>query len=86
MPHISSSLQVSVADLIFPAAYFVTGCYFSIEDYGQTQHLFNTIPTLLERKKLNGKDLPTEVFVKKKRELFNTFVDSLAYNGNSGLL
>ena len=44
------------------------GCYFSLKDYKKTQELFDTIPSLLEKKKINGKDLPTEVFIKKKCE------------------
>jgi hypothetical protein len=45
-----------------------TGCYFSLKSYTKTQELLDTIPSLLEKKKLNGKDLPTEVFIKKKRD------------------
>lgn len=47
------------------------GCYFSLKDYERTQSLFDMIPSLLERKKVGGKDLPTEIFIKKKREPFD---------------
>ena len=43
-----------------------SGCCVSLKDYAKAQALFDAIPALLERKKLNGKDLPTEVFIKKK--------------------
>lgn len=42
------------------------GCYFSLGDSQKAQQLLDTIPSLLERKKVGGKDLPTEVFIKKK--------------------
>lgn len=46
--------------------YFVAaGCYWSLGNYEESQRLFDAIPGLLE-KKIGGKDLPTEVFIKKK--------------------
>lgn len=31
--------------------------------------MLDVIPELINKKKINGKDLPTEVFIKKKRTL-----------------
>ncbi|KAF8993782.1 hypothetical protein BDQ17DRAFT_1431489 [Cyathus striatus] len=46
--------------------YFIAaGCYFSIGDLKRAQELFDQIPKLID-KKVGGKDLPTEVFIKKK--------------------
>jgi hypothetical protein len=64
-----------------------TGCYFSLNDQKKTQELLDTIPSLLEKKKINGKDLPTEVFIKKKCELTNHSVRcGLTYRRYSGFL
>lgn len=38
-------------------------------NFEKAQKLFNGIPAALDRKKVGGKDLPTEVFIKKKGEL-----------------
>ncbi|KAL6298596.1 hypothetical protein BKA93DRAFT_830556 [Sparassis latifolia] len=47
--------------------YFIAaGCYVSLKDYDKAQELLDEIPVLLEKKKITGKDLPTEVFIKKK--------------------
>ena len=49
--------------------YFIAaGCYVALKDYVKAQELFDKVPELLEKKKIGGKDLPTEVFIKKKRE------------------
>lgn len=49
--------------------YFIAaGCYVSLRNHKRAQELLDAIPALLEKKKLGGKDLPTEVFIKKKRE------------------
>jgi len=53
---------------VFIVTHVIAGCYFSLNDYKKTQELLDTIPSLLEKKKLNGKDLPTEVYIKKKCE------------------
>ncbi|KAF6748312.1 hypothetical protein DFP72DRAFT_1174376 [Ephemerocybe angulata] len=46
--------------------YFIAaGCYFSIGDMNKAQELLDAIPGLIE-KKMGGKDLPTETFIKKK--------------------
>lgn len=34
----------------------------------KAKELFEQIPALLDKKKIGGKDLPTEVFIKKKRK------------------
>lgn len=49
--------------------YFIAaGCYASLKNYEKAQKLFDNVPELLEKKKIGGKDLPTEVWIKKKRE------------------
>lgn len=50
-----------------------TGCHLSLgttEAQVEAQKLFDTIPALLERKKIGGRDLPTETFIKKKGASF----------------
>ena len=37
-------------------------------DRAKAKELFDKVPGLLEGRKLHGKDLPTEVLIKKKRE------------------
>lgn len=41
----------------------------SLRDLKTAQKLFDVIPGLIDRKKVAGKDLPTEVYIKKKRML-----------------
>lgn len=49
--------------------YFIAaGCHISLKSYDKAQKLLDAIPDLLDKKKIGGKDLPTEVFIKKKRE------------------
>ncbi|EKM55265.1 uncharacterized protein PHACADRAFT_208778 [Phanerochaete carnosa HHB-10118-sp] len=50
------------------ATYFfiAAGCYVSLKNYEKAQKLFDDVPELLEKKKIGGKDLPTEVWIKKK--------------------
>ena len=49
--------------------YFIAaGCFISLKNYERAQKLFDAIPDVLDKKKIGGKDLPTEVFIKKKRE------------------
>ena len=38
-------------------------------NYEKAQELLDRIPDLIDKKKIGGKDLPTEVFIKKKRTL-----------------
>jgi hypothetical protein len=42
------------------------GCHFSLKDYAKAQELLDTIPSLLDKRKFNGKELPTEIFIQKK--------------------
>jgi hypothetical protein len=42
------------------------GCYFSLKDYDRTQKLLDKIPGQLDKRKLSGRDMPTEAFIKKK--------------------
>jgi hypothetical protein len=34
----------------------------------KAKELFEQVPALIEKKKIGGKDLPTEVFIKKRRK------------------
>lgn len=48
--------------------YFIAaGCRWSLRDLPAAQRLLDAIPALIDRKKIGGKDLPTEVLIKKKR-------------------
>jgi hypothetical protein len=49
------------------------GCYYSLGDMEKAQNLLDAIPDLINKKKISGKDLPTEVFIKKKRMCFPFF-------------
>ena len=49
--------------------YIAASCYLSAGDTEKAQKLFEEIPKLLENKKIAGKDLPTEVLIKKKSML-----------------
>ncbi|PPQ84113.1 hypothetical protein CVT24_002376 [Panaeolus cyanescens] len=47
--------------------YFIAaGCYISLGNVAKAQELLDAIPELIDKKKMTGKDLPTEVFIKKK--------------------
>ncbi|KAF8967258.1 hypothetical protein BDZ97DRAFT_1804125 [Flammula alnicola] len=47
--------------------YFIAaGCYYSLGNFEKAQSLLDAIPDLIDKKKISGKDLPTEVFIKKK--------------------
>lgn len=49
--------------------YFIAaGCHWSLGRYDEAQKLLDAIIGLLDKKKIGGKDLPTEVFIKKKCE------------------
>lgn len=49
--------------------YFIAaGCQWSLGQYDEAQKLLDAITGLLDKKKIGGKDLPTEVLIKKKRE------------------
>ena len=49
--------------------YIAASCYLSTGDIEKAQKLFDEIPKLIESKKIAGKDLPTEVLIKKKSKL-----------------
>ncbi|KAI0780543.1 outer membrane protein Iml2/Tetratricopeptide repeat protein 39 [Trametes elegans] len=54
--------------------YFIAaGCYVSLHNYEKAHELFEKIPELIDKKKIGGKDLPTEVFIKKKRSFVVAF-------------
>lgn len=42
------------------------GCYVSVKNPIKSQELLDKIPELINKRKVGGKDLPTEVFIKKK--------------------
>lgn len=44
------------------------GCYVSLGDRVKAKELFDTVPSLLDKRKIGGKDLPTEVWIRKKRK------------------
>ncbi|OCH93858.1 hypothetical protein OBBRIDRAFT_789896 [Obba rivulosa] len=47
--------------------YFIAaGCYIGVKNYDKAQQLLDEIPGLIDKRKIGGKDLPTEVFIKKK--------------------
>ncbi|KAG2145027.1 outer membrane protein Iml2/Tetratricopeptide repeat protein 39 [Suillus cothurnatus] len=47
--------------------YFIAaGCYFSLKDHNRAQNLLDKIPDQLDKRKLSGRDMPTETFIKKK--------------------
>ncbi|EMD38154.1 hypothetical protein CERSUDRAFT_113305 [Gelatoporia subvermispora B] len=47
--------------------YFIAaGCHISLKNYEEAQKLLDAIPDLIDKRKIGGKDLPTEVFIKKK--------------------
>ncbi|KAJ6613668.1 outer membrane protein Iml2/Tetratricopeptide repeat protein 39 [Mycena sp. CBHHK59/15] len=51
--------------------YFIAaGCYVSLGNRAKAQELLDAVPELLQRKKVGGKDLPTEVLIRKKLEFY----------------
>ncbi|KAG6838080.1 Mitochondrial outer membrane protein iml2, partial [Blastosporella zonata] len=46
--------------------FLAAGCYISIGNKTKAQALLDVIPDLIDKKKISGKDLPTEVLIKKK--------------------
>ncbi|KAF5378316.1 hypothetical protein D9615_008805 [Tricholomella constricta] len=46
--------------------FLAAGCYISLGETSKAQALLDAVPALIEGKKMGGKDLPTEVFIKKK--------------------
>ncbi|KAG1865241.1 outer membrane protein Iml2/Tetratricopeptide repeat protein 39 [Suillus tomentosus] len=53
--------------------YFIAaGCYFSLKDYNRAQKLLDKISDQLDKRKLSGRDMPTETFIKKKLAFYKT--------------
>ena len=50
----------------------------------KAKELFEQIPALLDKKKIGGKDLPTEVFIKKKC-VFTVFAPYYSHGSNENL-
>ncbi|KAG6815974.1 hypothetical protein H0H87_009701 [Tephrocybe sp. NHM501043] len=46
--------------------FLAAGCYISLGNTTKAQALLDVIPELIDKKKISGKDLPTEVLIKKK--------------------
>jgi tetratricopeptide (TPR) repeat protein len=48
--------------------YFIAaGCHWSLGNLKEAQRLLEATPAQIEKRKIGNKDLPTEVFIKKKR-------------------
>ncbi|THU91198.1 hypothetical protein K435DRAFT_674578 [Dendrothele bispora CBS 962.96] len=56
--------------------YFIAaGCLISVggeENINKAQEMFDKIPELIQKKKVGGKDLPTEVLIKKKLDFYKS--------------
>ncbi|KAG6812921.1 hypothetical protein H0H93_013588, partial [Arthromyces matolae] len=50
--------------------FLAAGCYISLGNVTKAQALLDVVPDLIDKKKLSGKDLPTEVFIKKKMAFY----------------
>ncbi|KAJ6453252.1 hypothetical protein C8R47DRAFT_249056 [Mycena vitilis] len=51
--------------------YFIAaGCYVALGNRDKAQELLDALPELLQRKKVGGKDLPTEVLIRKKLDFY----------------
>lgn len=50
------------------ATYFFlgAGCYWRVGEYKEAQRLLDAIPAAIDKRKIGGKDLPFEVYIKKK--------------------
>ncbi|KAG6887246.1 hypothetical protein C0995_016642 [Termitomyces sp. Mi166 len=46
--------------------FLAAGCYISLGNTTKAQALLDAVPDLIDKKKISGKDLPTEVLIKKK--------------------
>ena len=49
-----------------PLIGMVLGCYLSIVNKEKADHFFGLIPEYLDKRKYGGKELPTELLVRKK--------------------
>ncbi|GLB39315.1 putative protein of unknown function (DUF3808) [Lyophyllum shimeji] len=50
--------------------FLAAGCYISLGNTSKAQALLDQVPELIEQRKISGKDLPTEVLIKKKLEFY----------------
>ena len=51
--------------------YFIAaGCQWSLGNFEEAQKLLEATPAQIDKRKIGAKDLPTEVFIKKKRTFF----------------
>jgi len=66
-------MQTQNIYISIPSLTFIIGCYIALQNYTKAKELFDTIPNLIDRRKINGKELPTEVLIKKKREAWFQF-------------
>ncbi len=60
--------------------YLAAGCLLSAggeENMMKAQKLLGTVPSLLDRRKIGGRDLPTEVFIKHKSRVYSPAFSSL---------
>lgn len=46
--------------------FIAAGCFISVGNRAKAQELLDAVPAAMEKRKLHGRDLPTEVFIKKK--------------------
>jgi hypothetical protein len=65
--HCSWYVDVSFHTREFQFILTCSGCYIALGNYEKAQELLDAVPAAMEKKKIGGKDLPTEVFIKKKR-------------------
>jgi tetratricopeptide (TPR) repeat protein len=62
------SMKCAATAIVTLDDYFlVAGCLLAAGDIQKAQVLFDKIPAILEKKKTAGRELPTEVYIKKKR-------------------
>ena len=58
--------------------YFIAaGCHLAVGDKDKAQAMMDVILELIDKKKISGKDLPTEVYIKKKCQDLSRF--SISY-------
>ncbi|KAJ6492116.1 hypothetical protein C8R45DRAFT_1096157 [Mycena sanguinolenta] len=50
--------------------FIATGCYISLGNRDKAQELLDAVPDLLQRRKVGGKDLPSEVLIRKELEFY----------------
>lgn len=55
-----------LATTIEPSSRCHSGCYIAIGDIDKAQDLLDHLPNVADKKKVGGKELPTEVVIRKK--------------------